>query len=230
MQVVHQGGGSERIRVVIADPDPLARRVIRDELQSQTGFVVVAEAGDGVEALELCNHYRPDALVTEVDLPRTDAIEVARALRAAGRDVNVVMFSVQQGDELELRALRAGAVGYIPKSTGIGAIAPALRAVVARGEAAISRKLTMRLIERLRAAPEAGSGMRPIRSNLTPREWEVLDLLVSGASTKDIADTLYLTHDTVYSHVKNIMRKLDVHSRDEAIAVASQLIDQPIAA
>lgn len=217
------------LRVIIADPDPLARRVVRDELQRHDEFVIAAEASDGVEAIELAQYYRPELLLCEATLPRVDGIGVTRTLHERAPEVKIVIFAVTRGDDVELQTLRAGACGYLGKDMGIAAVAPALLAV-ARGEAAVSRRLTMRLIERLRTVPEARHGMRPVKSNLTSREWEVLDLLVAGATTSDIATSLFLTDDTVYSHVKNIMRKLGVRSRREAVQAAERLIELSTAA
>jgi len=213
---------SPRLRVILADPDPLARRAIRDALGDDGGFIVSAEARDGVEAVELALHYRPDLVLIEVAMPGIDGISACREIVTRAPEVKVVILSVPQERETELRALRAGASGFLSKSTAIGSVSRALRAVAA-GEAAVSRVLTGYLVSQLRQADERASGMRPVRSTLTTREWEVLDLICGGGSTREIATELFLSEDTVYSHTKSILRKLGVHSRAEAVAAAQRL-------
>jgi DNA-binding NarL/FixJ family response regulator len=214
-----------RLRVVIADPDPLARRAVRAELQRLPRFVVVAEATDGVEAHELCRRHRPELLVAESSLPGMDGIELTRRLAAQAPRVQVLVFSAAGTPQLEMRAVQAGASGFLSKERGIGPLGASL-AAVARGEAAISRILTMRLIERLRRIPRPGSGFRPVRSTLTGREWEVLDLLAGGRGTREIAAELELSPDTVHSHTTHVMRKLGVRSRQEAVAAAGALFEE----
>jgi DNA-binding NarL/FixJ family response regulator len=132
------------------------------------------------------------------------------------------MFTMGQDRAGEVRALRAGAAGVISKDVSIESVARALRAVL-DGEAAISRRLTMHLIELIRRTAANGAGFRPVKSDLTSREWEVLDLMCAGASTRQIAGALLLSEDTVYSHSKSILRKLGVHSRGEAVIAAERL-------
>jgi DNA-binding NarL/FixJ family response regulator len=216
---------ADRLRIIIADPDPLARRVIRDSLHADGGFVVAAEAKDGIEAVELALHYRPELVLMEVGMPGLDGIGACREITTKAPAVGVVMFSVPQDRDVEIRALRAGAGGFLSKNADIEAVARALRSV-ASGEAAVSRSLTNHLVELLRTTAENGSGMRPVKSPLTTREWEVLDLICAGNSTREISGKLFLSEDTVYSHTKSILRKLGVHSRVEAVAVAG-LLRQP---
>jgi two-component system, NarL family, response regulator LiaR len=214
------------IHVVIADSDPLARRVIRDALQDQTGFVIPAEASSGPEAVELSLHYRPDVTLMEASLPGLDGLAATRRIREQAPDVRVLIFSRDDREDIQLQALQAGADGFVSKNVPVETVSRVVQSVV-RGEAAISRKVTMRLIERLRHLPEGGTGMRPVRSSLTAREWEVLDLLCQRKNTREIAEALVLSEETIYSHSKNVLRKLEVHSREEAIEAAEHL-RQPI--
>jgi NarL family two-component system response regulator LiaR len=210
------------IHIVIADSDPLARRVVREALEEQSGFVIPGEASTGREAVELSLYYRPQVVLMEVSLPALDGLAATRQILADAPELRVLIFSWQDGEETQWEALRAGAAGFLSKNVPIETVPRVVQSMV-RGEAVISRTLTMRLIERLRRLPEDGAGMRPVRSPLTSREWEVLDLLSQGRDTREIAETLVLSEETVYSHAKNVLRKLDVHSRQEAIEKAQRL-------
>jgi NarL family two-component system response regulator LiaR len=212
----------DTIHVVIADSDPLARRVIRDALQDRTGFVIPAEASSGTEAVELSLHYRPDVALMEVSLPGLDGLAATRQIREKAPEVRVLIFSRDDKEDIQLQALQAGASGFISKSVAVETVSRVVQSVV-RGEAAVSRKVTMRLIERLRCLPDDGAGMRPVRSPLTEREWEVLDLLCQHMNTREIAEALVLSEETIYSHSKSLLRKLEVHSREEAVEVAGKL-------
>lgn len=211
------------MRAVIADDDPFARRVIRDVLQ-EAGVLVIAEARNGREACELTLFYRPDVVVMDVVMPEMDGIIATRRIRKEIPEQIVVVLTGAGDDdqELGLQALRAGASGFLSKDLEISALPRVLEGVRA-GEAAISRQMTRTLIERLRDTPSGATGMRPVKSPLTPREWEVIDLLKAGRSTDEIATELVLSTETVRSHVKNILRKLDVRSRKDAVLAADRM-------
>jgi two-component system, NarL family, response regulator LiaR len=211
-----------RIHLVIGDPDPISQRVIRDALQDQAGFVIAAVASSGREVVELSRHYRPDVTLMEASLPGLDGLTATRRIRDEAPEVRVLIFSRNEAEETQLKALRAGASGFLSKNVPLDTVARAVRSVV-RGESAFSRKVTMQLIERLRELPEGGTGMRPVQSPLTEREWEILDYFCQGKDTKEIAETLVLSEETIYSHSKNVLRKLNVHSRREAVEAAQRM-------
>jgi DNA-binding NarL/FixJ family response regulator len=211
------------IRSVLADADPLARRSIRDALQ-RDGIVVVAEATSGREAVELASFYRPDVVVLDAGVPELDGVEATRTIHDRSPDTCVLLLATAPDDAQALRALRAGASGYLAKDLDPTVLPRVLRGAL-DGEAAISRHLTMALVESYRRAPRGGAGLRPVRSTLTDREWEVLDLLSAGAGTEDIARSLVLSTETVRSHLKNLYRKLGVRSREEAVEAARRLRD-----
>jgi NarL family two-component system response regulator LiaR len=226
-------GRDERLRAVIVDDDPFARRVIKDAL-TESGVLVIAEARSGREAVEFALYYRPDVVIMDVVMPGLDGILATRQILKMIPDQLVIVLTGadDEDDELGLLALRAGAAGFLSKDVDINALPRTLNGVRA-GEVAISRRMTKRVIEQLRSAPRGCSGMRPVKSPLTAREWEVIDLLKATRSTDEIAAELVLSIETVRSHVKNILRKLKVRSREEAVAAADRmrntmpLVDDP---
>src|SRR5688572_25040241 len=220
-----RGNEQAPLRVIVADDDPIARRSIKQAL-TQPGIIVIAEAHDGREAVELCMHYRPDVVLMDVVMPVLDGIQATRQIVEQRPNQIVVMLTSSDEDEFGFVGLRAGAVGFLSKDVDIDVLPQATRGAAA-GEAVISRRLGMKLVEHLRKAPEPSTGMRPVKSPLTPREWEIIDLLCEEASTDEMARELVLSTETVRSHIKNILRKLDVRSRDQAVAVAQAMRGGP---
>jgi DNA-binding NarL/FixJ family response regulator len=216
------GAADAALRVVVADDDPLARRLISGTLE-HAGMLVVGEATDGHEAVELGLRHRPDVIVMDAIMPGLGGVLATRRILQALPDQLVVMLtSSGEEEELGLLALQAGAVGFLSKDGDIDALPRALEGVRS-GEAAVSREMTRRLIERYRKRRRGSSGLRPVKGPLTRREWEIIDLLAPGQSPDQVADALVLSTETVRSHIKNIMRKLRVHSRADALAAAEQL-------
>ena len=211
---------AEELDVVVADDDPFARRAISDAL-SRDGIVVGAEARDGLEAMRLCLEHRPDVLVMDVMMPGIDGITATRRIREQIPDQVIVLLTSSNDDELGIIGLRAGAAGFLPKELGLDTLARAMRGAHA-GEAVLSRRFGMRLVEHLRSAPEP-AGSRSAKGPLTPREWEVMGLLMERRTTEQMAHKLGLSPETVRSHVKHILRKLEARSRAEAVEVAQRL-------
>jgi two-component system, NarL family, response regulator LiaR len=210
------------LRAIVADDDAALRRQIRDALQPGN-VTVIAEANSGREAIELALFYRPDVLLMKSALPEVDGVEATRRIRAHDPEVRVILLSDDAEDfELGLDALRAGAMGFLPRRIALDTLPRVLQGAM-EGEAAISRRLAMALVESHRRPPAIGAGLRPVRSELTDREWEVLDMLASGARTDEIAQALVLSPETVRSHMKNLYRKLGVRSREQAIDAARRL-------
>jgi NarL family two-component system response regulator LiaR len=212
----------DRVRLILIDPDAISRHAVSDALRADGRFVVIAQAENSVEGVELALHYRPAVVIIANAVPGLDAVSATERITSGAPGVRVVLLSAARELELEESAVRAGASGFIDKGAGIASIAHSLR-LVAAGESVISREMTRHLVDRLRRTPEDGYGIRPVKSPLTDREWEILDMICSGSTTRTIADELFLSTETVNSHVKRILRKLGVHSRSDAVAAASRL-------
>lgn len=211
----------QQIKVILADDDALARRVLRDALH-EAGCTVIAEVGNGRDAVDLSLFYSPDIVIMDVVMPGMDGLAATREITSRRPDVKVLVLTSSDDDETALAALRAGAVGVLPKAVDLEVLPRAL-AAAHQGEAVVSRRVTMRLIETVRTLRPAGVGMRPVHSPLTSREWIVLDLMCAGRTTDEMADELVLSPETIRSHVKSILRKLEVGSRAEAVDVAMRL-------
>lgn len=210
-----------RLRVILADLDALVRRTVRDALEHE-GVVVVAEASTGQDAVGLVLHYRPDVLVMDLMGPGEGGIEAARRLSREAPEVRLLVVTLAPDPDVGLLALRSGASGYVEKTGDVDRM-PQLVRKVAAGAPAIAPVVAMRMIHRLRELPENGIGLRPVFSPLTRREWEVIDRLTAGDTAEQIADEFVLSPETIRTHIKNILRKLDVHSQAEAIAEAARM-------
>jgi DNA-binding NarL/FixJ family response regulator len=208
-----------RLHVLVADHDGLARSMMREALHEIDKVGMVTTAGDGRETFDLARYYRPGVLVVETALPPTGGVELIGRVLDSTPETRVVTVSVND-DDAALAALRAGAVGHIDKGVAPEELAE-LVVRAADGEAVVPQRLITRLLELVREVPDAG--WRPLRSRLTTREWEIVELIDEAASTQDIAERLVLSPTTVYSHVKSVMRKLGVHSRRDAVAAAERL-------
>lgn len=209
--------------VLVVDGDPLVLRTLARQLQAEEGLRVTAVALDADHAFASAGQQPPDVAVIDPWLQGLGGPEVIAELHRLSPKTSILVLSRNEDAELALAVLRAGASGFLPKEVSQEVLPRVVRAI-ARGEAVLTRTMTRRLVERLRELPEPGAGLRPVRSVLTSREWEVLDLLVAGLGTRDVAAELELSTETVRSHVKRILRKLGAHSRAEAIERARALV------
>ncbi|WP_106399769.1 response regulator [Actinocorallia populi] len=206
------------IKVLVADDQAMIRGGLRLILEDQPDITVVAEAADGVEAVELARRLRPDVCLVDIRMPRLDGLDVTRAL--AGPDVadplRVIVVTTFDLDEYVYGALRGGAVGFLLKGAGPALLVEAVRAAHG-GEALISPSVTLRLLHRLTAA-RAPRG--PVRSPLSERELEVVRELARGRTNQEIAAELFISLSTVKSHLSGIQAKLGLRNRVEIAAWA----------
>jgi DNA-binding NarL/FixJ family response regulator len=203
------------IKVLLADPNAPARAGVRQAL-ARPDFEVVAEAGDADACVELAARLRPDICLIEVRLPG-GGVRAARSIATRIHETAVVMLTASDSETDFFDAMRAGAAGYLLKGTDPERLPHALRGVVA-GESAIPRKLLPRLLDEFRGQAgrrvTVGGGRGP---KLTAREWEVLELMREGLSTRAIAGRLFVSEVTVRRHVSGVLRKLDVPDRAAAV-------------
>jgi two-component system NarL family response regulator len=212
---------------MVCDDHELFRRGLRMVLESDDGIEVVAEAGDGAEAVALAAEVGPDVILMDVRMPHLSGIEAAKQILAADPDAHVVMLTVSEDPHDLFDAVKVGAAGYLLKEISIEEVAAAVRAVHV-GQSLISPSMATKLLAEFRLlADRAATRGATSAPHLTGRELEVLGLVAQGMSNRQIAAELFISENTVKNHVRNILEKLHLHSRTEAVmyAVKEKLID-----
>ncbi len=210
-------------RILLADDHDLFRAGLAGLIEAQPDLEVVGQAEDGLEALSLARELKPDLIVMDIKMPVCDGLEATRLIRTEMPDARIVMLTVHDEDEKLFDAIKAGASGYILKDTNSTDFLHSLRRALA-GDAVLPPKLAVRLLaEFVRLAQHETPIAQPDSgSDLTPREHEVLNLIASGATDKEIAAQLSLSLHTVKSHVHSILSKLHAINRRHAANLAGQ--------
>ncbi|MFG3717207.1 response regulator [Streptomyces massasporeus] len=206
------------IRVVVADDQELVRSGFAMILDAQPDIEVVAEAGDGGEAVEAVRRHAPDVALLDIRMPRVDGIEACRAISAAG-DCRAVMLTTFDSDEYVYEALHAGASGFLLKDVRRDDLVHAVR-VVARGDSLLAPSVARRLVEQYTRPAARPRRPDPRLDVLTARERETLLLLARGLSNAEIAAELVVSDHTVKTHVGNVLAKLGLRDRIQAVICA----------
>ena len=210
------------VRILLVDDHPLTREALASLLM-QHGFLVAGEASDGAEAIELAGELTPDLVLLDLSMPGMDGLTALPGIREAAPECEVVVLTASGTEENLLAAIRGGAAGYLLKTEPPERLVDFLHGAAA-GEAALSGVVARRLLEQVRNGRGADGGVpESIARRLSARELEVLLLLDQHLGTDQIAKRLFISEHTVRSHVKSLLRKLDVSSRRgalEALAAA----------
>jgi len=206
------------MRLVLADDHPLFRAGIASLLQVW-GHEVVGEASNGLEALELVRRLRPDLVLMDITMPECNGLEATRLIKAELPDTRIVIVTVSDHDEDLFEAIKSGAEGYLLKDMGEVELESTLNALEA-GEPALSPRLATKILDEFARLSHEAPPLEDQRDDLTAREREVLQLVSEGATNREIARSLYLSEHTVNFHMKNILSKLHLRNRAQAVAYA----------
>jgi two-component system NarL family response regulator len=221
------GAAADSIRVVICDDHALFRRGLAMVLEEEPGIEVVGEAEDGEAAVTVAEDLAPDVVLMDVRMPKLSGIEATRAIAERVPATRILMLTVSDEEEDLYEAIKAGAAGYLLKEISIDEVATAIRSVVS-GQSLITPSMASKLLTEFTNLAKQAEAKQAVPSpRLTSRELEVLKLVAQGMSNKEIAAELYISENTVKNHVRNILEKLHLHSRMEAVvyAVREKILD-----
>ncbi|RSS78114.1 DUF1922 domain-containing protein [Streptomyces sp. WAC06614] len=216
------GGGStdEPIRVLVVDDHALFRRGLEIVLAQEEDIQVVGEAGDGAEAVDKAADLLPDIVLMDVRMPRRGGIEACTSIKEVAPSAKIIMLTISDEEADLYDAIKAGATGYLLKEISTDEVATAIRAV-ADGQSQISPSMASKLLTEFKSMIQRTDERRLVPApRLTDRELEVLKLVATGMNNRDIAKELFISENTVKNHVRNILEKLQLHSRMEAVVYA----------
>jgi DNA-binding NarL/FixJ family response regulator len=221
------GRAGEPIRVVVVDDQELFRRGLTMLLGVEDDIEVVGEAGDGFVATDLAATLVPDVILMDVRMPKSSGIEACLAIKEVAPTARIIMLTVSDEEADLYDAVKNGASGYLLKDSSIDEVAQAVR-VVADGQSLISPSMAIKLLDEFKQMSRSDRAQVPT-PRLTDRELEVLRLVAQGLNNREIAKRLFISENTVKNHVRNILEKLQLHSRMEAVmyAVREKLLDIP---
>lgn len=216
-------------KIIIIDDHQLFREGVKRILDFEKSFEVVAEGDDGTQAVQLVEEYEPDVVIMDINMPTMNGVEATGQLIEKFPNTRVIILSIHDDENYVQHALKTGASGYLLKEMDADALVKAVK-VVAEGGAYLHPKVTHNLVREYRRLALEGTGgrggytahteiRRPLHL-LTRRECEVLQLLTDGKSNRGIGDALYISEKTVKNHVSNILQKMNVNDRTQAVVVA----------
>ena len=224
---VQQETAAEPVRVIVVDDQELFRRGLVMLLGVEPDIEVVGEAGDGLTATDLAVSTMPDVVLLDVRMPKRSGLQACMRIKEEVPSTRIIMLTVsdEEGDLYE--AVKNGASGYLLKDSSIEEVAQAIR-VVAEGQSLISPSMAVKLIDEFKEMSRSDRDQVPT-PRLTERELEVLRLVAKGLNNREAAKELFISENTVKNHVRNILEKLQLHSRMEAVmyAVREKLLDIP---
>jgi DNA-binding NarL/FixJ family response regulator len=211
---------ADPIRTLIADDHELFRRGLRMVLDDEPDIEVLGEAGDGESAIAMAREHAPDVVVMDVRMPVRSGIDAARAIKEELPGTKILVLTISDEEDDLYEAIKAGANGYLLKEISIDEIGHAVRSVNG-GQSLISPSMASKLLDEFAAMIKKEEQKEQVPApRLTPREMEVLQHVAQGMNNREIAKTLFISENTVKNHVRNILEKLHLHSRMEAVVYA----------
>lgn len=221
----------DKVKIVLVDDHPVVREGLRTMLSTSPDIEVVAEASDGLEAIDRVNNFHPDVVLMDVRMPNMDGLEATRRIKSESPSTLIIVLTMHDDEAYIVDAIKAGAAGYLLKDSPIDLLFHAIRVAISGGmiiKPGLLREAIASLGDKTGITRTGKSAGIEKRSRLTAREQEVLHLIVLGQSNREIGEALSISEDTAKKHIQNIMLKLGVSDRTQAAvkAVCYGLVNQ----